>query len=93
MSVSPSLLGNQVGVGDIWCLENSAPEAGKLVAVVDLDNVKLLDDAAVQAHLLLLESWQAATSKVNEDEAVELDLVLKVTLIALELVLDRVDVT
>lgn len=86
--VLDSLSDSEVGVGDVGSLEHIAPEAGELMAVVDLDDVELLYDARVKAHLLLLEAREHSLSEVNSEAIVEFDLLIEVSLILLQLALD-----
>lgn len=53
-----SLCRNQVGAGDVVSLEDLGPEAGQLMAVVDLDDMELLKDAAVKSHLVVFEGGE-----------------------------------
>lgn len=90
---SDSLSDSEVGVGDIGSLEDIAPEAGKLMAVVDLNDMELLYNARVKAHLLLLEAREYGLSDVNSEAIVKVDLLIEVSLILLQLALHRMDVT
>ena len=60
-----SLCLKKVGVLNMLCLEDCGPEAGELMAVVDLNYMELLKDAAVQSNLVILE--------VGHDLAAEVD--------------------
>lgn len=51
-----SLSGSDICVCNFRCLEDCAPEAGKLMTIVDLYNMELLHDARIQAHFLRLKA-------------------------------------
>ena len=74
------------------CLEDCGPEAGKLMAVVDLDYMELLKDAAVQSNLVILEVRHHLAAEVDEKDVCELLLGLKITFISLNIGLDLVDI-
>ena len=57
------------------------------MAVADLDDVELLDDASVQSQLLLLELNQDILAEVQAEDVEELLLCLQITLETLQLVL------
>jgi len=88
-----SLWHSKVSVGNIGSLEHVAPEAGELMAVVDLNDMELLYNARVKAHLLLLEAREYSLSEVNSEAIMKLDLLLEVSLVLLQPALDRMDVT
>ena len=87
-SLDTNLIGGRNGRD----LEDGGPEAGKLVAVVDLDDMELLNNAAVKSEFISLEARQNFSSKVDEDEGVELLCSLLFALITFELVLDSMDI-
>ena len=91
--LSDSLSDSEIGVGDVRSLEDIAPEAGKLMAVVDLNDMELLYNARVKAHLLLLEAREYGLSDVNSEAIVKVDLLIEVSLILLQFALHRMDVT
>ena len=74
------------------CLEDCGPEAGKLMAVVDLDYMELLQDATVQSNLVILEVRHHLAAEVDEKDVCELLLGLKITFISLNIGLDLVDI-
>ena len=63
------------------------------MAVVDLDNVELLEDAAVESHLVSLEAWKYLASKIDTHDVIQLTLGLQISLIALKIVLDFMDIS
>ena len=77
-----------MSVGNEGCFESVGPEACQLVTVVDLDDVELLNDAAVQLHLFSFELGQDSLREVADHEEVKLGLGFKVTLVSLDLVGD-----
>ena len=87
-SLDTNLIGGRNGRD----LEDGGPEAGKLVAVVDLDDMELLNNAAVKSEFISLEARQNFSSKVDEHEGVELLCGLLFALITFELVLDSMDI-
>ena len=88
-----SLLRCRIGARNEICLENLGPEAGQLVAVVYLDDVELLQDAAVQSQLVGLEARKYLASKIDTHDVIQLTLSLQISLIALEIVLDFMDIS
>lgn len=50
---------------------DTAPKQGNLVCIVDLHDVKLLDDLLVLNCLLLLEFWNDFFPEVNCDDVVQ----------------------
>ena len=71
-----SLLLCGVGIGNEISLEDLSPEAGQLMAVVDLDNVELLKDAAVESHLVSLEARKYLAAEIEAHDVIELTLSL-----------------
>jgi len=67
---------DEIGVVDLGDFENLGPEAGKLMAVIDLDDVELLDDARVQLQLVVLEGGSHLATKIDTQDVVQLLLVL-----------------
>ena len=63
------------------------------MAVVDLDDVELLDDARVELHLVVLESGSNLASKVHSNKVVKLLLTYQIALIHLKVALDLVNIT
>jgi len=74
-------------------LEDLGPEAGQLMAVVDLNDMELLKDAAVKSHLVVFEAGEDFAAEVDAHDIVELGLCLQIALISLEVVLDFVHIT
>ena len=74
------------------CLEDCGPEAGKLMAVVDLDYMELLKDATVQSNLVILEVGHNLLAEVDEKDVCELLLGFEITLISLNIALDLVNI-
>ena len=72
--------------------EDCGPEAGKLMAVVDLDYMELLKDAAVQSHLVILEVRHDFLAEVDKKDVCELLLGFKITLVSLNIGLDLVNI-
>jgi hypothetical protein len=50
---------------NVWIGNNLAPKASNLMCIVDLHDVKLLDNLSVNTELLLLEQWHHLLSKVD----------------------------
>ena len=48
--------------------EDCGPEAGKLMAVVDLDYMELLKDATVQSNLVILEVGHYFAAKIDKKD-------------------------
>ena len=88
-----SLLGDEVGIGDVLGLENCGPEACQLMAVVNLNDMELLEDARVKSQLVVLEAGKNLATEVDSQQVVKLLLGFEVTLVSLEIVLDLVDIT
>ena len=72
--------------------EDLGPEAGKLMAVVDLDYMELLQDATVQSHLVILEVGHDFATEVDKKDVRELLLGFKITFISLNIGLDLVNI-
>lgn len=83
---------SDICVCNLRCLEDCAPEAGKLMTVVDLYNVELLHDARVQAHFFCLKAREDLLAKVDSNAIVKLLLALKVPLVLFKFALNSVDV-
>lgn len=69
-----SLSLRQVGSVHVLILEDLRPEAGKLMAVADLDDVELLNDASVKSQLFLLELGQDSLTEVQAEDVEKLIL-------------------
>lgn len=63
------------------------------MAVVDLNDVELLKDAAVKLELVVLEGGEHLAAEVDAHNVVELSLSDKITLIPFLVVLDLVYIT
>ena len=87
-----SLARGEVDVCDVGCLEHSGPEACKLMAVVDLDDVELLHNAGVKAHFLALELRENRLAQVDRHQRKQFLLSLEVALILLQRRLDFVHI-
>ena len=74
------------------CLEDCGPEAGELMAVVDLDYMELLKDAAVQSNLVILEVRHDLAAEVDKKDVCELLLGFEITLVPLNIGLDLVNI-
>ena len=72
--------------------EDCGPEAGKLMAVVDLDYMELLKDAAVQSNLVILEVRHDLAAEVHKKDVCELLLGFEITLVPLNIGLDLVNI-
>ena len=59
-----------VCIGDVLSLQDLGPETSQLMAVVDLDNVELLKDSAVECELLCLEDREHLAAEVNAHDIV-----------------------
>lgn len=63
------------------------------MAVVNLNDVELLDDAAIEVELLGLELGKHSLGQVVEHEEVQLGLSFEITLVSLDLVSDSVNIS
>ena len=72
--------------------EDCGPEAGKLMAVVDLDYMELLQDATVKSHLVILEVGHNFAAEVGDKDVRELLLCFEITLVPLNIGLDLVNI-
>ena len=87
---SYSLSLSDICIGDVFSLQDLSPEASQLMAVVDLDDVELLEDTAVECKLLILEDGKHLAANVNAHDVVELALGVQIALIPLQVILDLV---
>ena len=72
--------------------EDCGPEAGELMAVVDLDYMELLKDAAVQSNLVILEVRHDLAAEVHKKDVCELLLGFEITFVPLNIGLDLVNI-
>ena len=63
------------------------------MAVVDLDNVELLDNARVEAHLLGFKARENCLAKVDSEAVVKLGLTFQVSFKLLKFALDCVHIS
>ena len=59
-----------VCIGDVLSLQDLGPETSQLMAVVDLYNMELLKDSAVECKLLCLEDREHPAAEVNAHDIV-----------------------
>ena len=84
---------SDVGIGNVLRLEDLCPEACQLMAVVDLNDMELLKNAAVELELVVLEAGKDLAAEVDAHNIVQLLLGDEIALVPLQVVLDLVDVT
>ena len=72
--------------------KDCGPEAGELMAVVDLDYMELLKDAAVQSNLVILEVRHDLAAEVHKKDVCELLLGFEITFVPLNIGLDLVNI-
>ena len=66
---------------DIGIADNSGPEAGKLVGVVDFNDMELLQNTTIKTHLLLLELRKDDIAEVLANDHLESLLSLKIAFV------------
>ena len=87
-----SLCLKKVGVLDMLSFEDCGPKAGELMAVVDLNYMELLKDAAVQSNLVILEVGHDFLAEVDKKDVCELLLGFEITFVPLNIGLDLVNI-